>query len=101
MFRVQRHIIIIALLAVVMLAPAFELFDQSDDLDQGTDFVFVLLLGFVSIGLIILCKGVTTLLLGMRRVLIGCLKREIALPRRPVRFEISPHIAPSLSPLRI
>jgi hypothetical protein len=104
MVRAQRHIIIIIVLALVMLAPAFELFDESEDLDQGTDFVFVLLLGFVSIGLIILCKSVLTLLLGLQRVLLGCLKLGFPLPRRTTRFEIAPHIPLlplSPSPLRI
>jgi hypothetical protein len=101
MVRTQRHLIIIIVLALVMLAPAFELFDESQDLDQGTDFVFVLLLGFVSIGLIILCKSVLTLLLGLERVFVGCLKLGFPLPRRTIRFEISPHIRLSPSPLRI
>ena len=101
MFRAHRHIIIIVVLALVMLAPAFELFDESQDLDQGTDFVFVLLLGFVAIGLIILSKRAPSLLLGVRRVLEDCLKLLLRLPRLPARFEISPHISFSPSPLRI
>jgi hypothetical protein len=101
MYRTHGHIIIIIVLGLVMLAPAFELFDQSQDLDQGTDFVFVLLLGFVSIGLIILSKRIPLLWIVVRRILAGCMQSGLLLPRRPVRFEISPHIPLSPSPLRI
>jgi len=55
MRRVTRNILIV-LLAVVLLGPLFEFFDQSNDMEQGDDFVLALLCVFVATSLFLLCR---------------------------------------------
>ena len=63
-----RNPIVIVLLAVVVLAPLFELFDESGDMDQGNDFVLALLAAFMAIGLFLICRGVIDLLFRLFRL---------------------------------
>src|SRR2546430_4440426 len=58
MWRVTRRPILIILLAVVLLAPLFEFFDQSGDMEQGNDFVLALLCVFMATSLFMLCRRV-------------------------------------------
>ena len=90
MNRVPRHLILILLLGVVLLAPVFELFDQSEDLEQGTDFVLVLLSAFVSMGLFTLCKRIVCFL--FRLLLIATVPTDTVIPfhNRSIEVEISP-----------
>ena len=55
---------LIALVAVVLLAPTFELFDQGRDMEQGNDFVLALLCLFVTTSLFLLCRGIIWFLFG-------------------------------------
>ena len=59
--RILRSVLILVL-GLVLLAPVFELFDDSNDVEQGTDFVLMLLSLFVSIGLFILLRQLVSLL---------------------------------------
>ena len=58
--RILRSVLILVL-GLVLLAPLFELFDDSKDVEQGTDFVLILLSIFVSIGLFTLCRRLVSL----------------------------------------
>src|SRR5437016_4428547 len=69
MWRITRNPILIILLAVVLLAPLFEFFDQSGDMEQGNDFVLALLCVFVATSLFLLCKSAIAFL--FRFFLIG------------------------------
>ena len=69
MWRITRNPILIILLAVVRLAPLFEFFDQSGDMEQGNDFVLALLCIFVATSLFLLCRSVIAYL--FRLFLIG------------------------------
>ena len=84
-----RHPILILLLAIVLLAPVFEFFDQSQDMEQGTDLVLVLLCAFVSIGLFILCKRMIHFLF---QLFIAAIPADALLPfrNRSVRIDVSP-----------
>src|SRR5262245_29100014 len=62
MQRAALRPVLILALAVVLLAPIFELFDDGKDMEQGTDFVLMLLSLFLSIGLFTLCRGLVSLL---------------------------------------
>ena len=62
MRRVARNPILIVLLALVLLAPLFELFDESRDMEQGNDFVLAILCVFVSAGLFLLCRRLLSVL---------------------------------------
>src|SRR5947208_10915560 len=62
MWRVMRSRILIILLAVVLLAPLFEFFDQSGDMEQGNDFVLALLCVFMATSLFLLCRRVLAFL---------------------------------------
>jgi len=59
--RILRSVLILVL-GLVLLAPVFELFDDSKDVEQGTDFVLALLCVFISIGLFTLCRRLVSLL---------------------------------------
>ena len=59
--RILRPILILVL-GLVLLAPVFELFDDSNDVEQGTDFVLMFLAVFVSIGLFTLCRRLVSVL---------------------------------------
>ena len=87
---IPRHAIVILLLGLVFLAPVFELFDHSQDLDQGTDLVFVLLCAFVSMGLFILCTRIIGFL--FRLLLIATIPLDTFIPfhNRPLEVEIFP-----------
>ena len=93
MYRLTRHLVLIlllGLLGVVLLAPLFECFDQSKDLEQGTDVVFVILSVFVSTGLFILCKRIACL--PFRSLFIATVSADTLIPfsNRPLEVEISP-----------
>ena len=70
MQRIIRNPIVLLLLAVVLLAPLFELFDRSDDMEQGSDFVLALLCVFIATGLFLLCRNVISLLFRLVRIAI-------------------------------
>jgi hypothetical protein len=94
MFGIRRQVILLVLLGVVLLAPLFEFVDNSNDLEQGTDLVFVFLAAFVSIGLFTLCKR-TVLFLRSRlpeRIVI-CLS-VVFLLKRLIQFDILPSESP-------
>ena len=93
MHRLPRHLILIlllGLLGVVLLAPLFECFDQSQDLEQGTDLVLVIFSVFVSTGLFILCKRMVCFL--FRLLLIATIPADAfaSLPNRSIQVEVSP-----------
>lgn len=58
MHQVRQHPILILLIGFVLFAPLFEFFDNSQDVDEGTDLVLVLLSAFVSTGLFVICKSI-------------------------------------------
>ena len=89
MHQVRRHPIVIVLLGLVLLAPLFEFFDQSQDLEQGSDLVLVLLSVFASAGLFLLCKPVVSILV---RSLLAGIPAEASLPLldQSIRVEVSP-----------
>ena len=89
MHRIPRHPILILLLAIVLLAPVFEFFDQSQDVDEGADLVLVFLSAFASIGLFILCKRMIYFLL---QVFTAAIPAYALLPfrNRSVRIDVSP-----------
>ena len=68
MARVRRNRILIVLLAVVLLAPLFELFDESDDIEQGNDFVLALLCVFVATSLFWLCRRLIAFLFSLIQI---------------------------------
>ena len=90
MCGIPRHAILILLLGLVLLAPVFELFDHTQDLEQGTDLVLVLLSAFVSMGLFILCKKIVCLL--FRLLLIATVPADTFIPfrNRSIQVEVSP-----------
>src|SRR5262245_26052430 len=68
MQRLIRNPIVLLLLAVVLFAPLFEVFDRSDDVEQGSDFVLALLCAFMATGLFLLCRRVMAVLLRLFRI---------------------------------
>jgi hypothetical protein len=62
MRRSPRNLILIVLLAIVLLAPLFEFFDQTPDLDQNSDLVRALLCIFVGTSLCLICRRVISFL---------------------------------------
>jgi hypothetical protein len=60
--RFTRNRILIVVLAIVLLAPLFEVFDHSADMEQGNDFVLALLFMFVATSLFLLCKRMVSFL---------------------------------------
>ena len=87
---IPQHVIVILLLGFVLLAPLFEIFDQSQDIEQGTDFVLVLLCAFVSIGLFILCKTFVCVLVHLLLIATVPADAFILLRNRSLEVEISP-----------
>ena len=70
MQRIIQNPIVLLVLAVVLLAPLFEVFDRSDDMEQGSDFVLALLCVFMATGLFLLCRNVISLLFRLVRIAI-------------------------------
>jgi hypothetical protein len=62
MRRIPRNLILIGLLAIVLLAPLFEFFDQTPDLDQNSDLVRALLCIFAGTSLCLICRRVMSFL---------------------------------------
>ena len=90
MHGIPRHAILILLLGVALLAPMFEFFDQGQDLEQGSDFVLVLLSVFVSTGLFVLCTRIVTFL--FRLLVIALIPADTVnrFPNRSIEVEVSP-----------
>ena len=90
MHGIPRHAILILLLGVALLAPLFEFFDQGQDLEQGSDFVLVLLSVFVSMGLFVLCTRIVTFL--FRLLVIALIPADTVnrFPNRSIEVEVSP-----------
>jgi len=82
-------------LALVVLAPTFELFDEGKDLEQGTDLILMLLSIFTAIGLFIVCKRILSFLcLSLCTAIIPT--DVAAFANRAIQVEVSP---PELSEL--
>ena len=92
MHRLPRHLIrifLLGLLGVVLLAPLFECFDQSQDLEQGTDLVLVILSLFVSTGLFILCRRIVCFV--FRLLLVATIPADAFVPlNRSIQVEVFP-----------
>ena len=90
MQEIRRHPILILLVGVVLLAPAFEFFDQSQDLDQGTDLVLVLISAFASIGLFIICTRMICFLFRLWLIATIPIDALFPVPNRSIRVEVPP-----------
>ena len=90
MYRIARLTVIIFLLGLVLLAPAFELFDGGQDLDHGTDIVLLLLCVFMSMGLFTICKRIVSLLFRLLLIATVSAGRFIFFPNPSIQVEISP-----------
>ena len=102
MRRLPRHLILILVLGVILLAPLFEFFDEGQDLEQGTDFVLVLLATFMSTGLFVLCKRMFAFV--VRVLVLETIPADplVIFSNRSIRVEISPPECPAmLGTLRI
>lgn len=90
MRRIARNLILVVLLAVVLFAPLFEIFDQSGDMDQGSDFVLTLLCVFMATGLFLLCRTIISFLFRFGRIV------TIHIPSQVLRWTTRPtEAAPS------
>ena len=87
--RILRPILILVL-GLVLLAPVFELFDDSNDVEQGTDFVLVLLSLFVSIGLFILLRQLVSLLFQLFIIAKVAGSPSHSLADTPIQVAVSP-----------
>ena|SRR5206468_7953611 len=90
MARVRRNRILIVLLAVVLLAPLFELFDESDDIEQGNDFVLALLCVFVATSLFLLCRRLIAFLFSLIQITTISPVSVLHAPTRSVDATASP-----------
>jgi hypothetical protein len=102
MHGIRRQTLLIVLLGIALCAPLFEAIDNSNDLEQGTDLVFVFLMAFVSIGLFTLCRRIVLFL--RPRLLDGAISSSTAVffPNRSIPIEIVPSESPpAIGPLRI
>src|SRR5437870_565326 len=92
-FRMHRALlrpIIVLVLGLVLLAPVFELFDDGKDVEQGTDFVLMLLCIFVSIGLFTLCRRLVSLLFQLFIIAKVAEGVSGSLPNQPIQVAVSP-----------
>ena len=87
---ISRHAILILLLGVALLAPLFEFFDQGQDLEQGSDFVLVLLSVFVSTGLFVLCTRIVNSLFQLLVIAIIPAETSNRFSNRSIQVEVSP-----------
>lgn len=90
MRRIPRNLILIALLAIVLLAPLFEFFDQTPDLDQNSDLVRALLCIFVGTTLCLLCRRVISFLPRLFRMTVSPTISAIDSPNRAIEAAVSP-----------
>ena len=90
MRRLTRNPIVIVLLAVVLLAPLFEVFDQSGDMEQGNDFVLALLCVFTASSLFLLCKRVVSFLLRSLREITISPSAGMLVAWRMIEVTVSP-----------
>src|SRR2546425_2672545 len=90
MWRVMRSPILIILLAAVLLAPLFEFFDQSGDMEQGNDFVLALLWVFVATSLFLLCRRVIAFLFRLFLIAINSPASVVSLANRSIEATASP-----------
>src|SRR5881296_2920145 len=90
MWRIARGPILIILLAVVLLAPLFEFFDQSDDMEQGNDFVLALLCVFVATSLFLLCRRVIAFLFRLFLIATNSPASVVSVANRLIEAAASP-----------
>ena len=93
MRRAPRHLILILLLGlagVLLVAPIFECFDESNDLEQGTDIVLLVVSLFVATGLFILCRSIAHLIVGLPRGATVPADTAVLFLNRSIQVEISP-----------
>ena len=90
MHRELLRPIIVLVLGFVLLAPVFELFDDGKDVEQGTDFVLMLLCIFVSIGLFTLCRRLVSLLFQLFIIAKVAEYVSGSLPNQPIQVAVSP-----------
>ena len=90
MWRVTRSPILIILLAVVLLAPLFEFFDQSGDMEQGNDFVLALLCIFVATSLFLLCRRVIAFLFRLFLIAVSAPASVVPMANRSIETTASP-----------
>ena len=90
MARIVRQTILFLILGVVLFGPLFEAFDSTNDLEQGTDIVLVLLATFVSIALFTVCKRI--ILAALRFLFIDAVASysAVLLSNRSTQVEILP-----------
>lgn len=87
---VRRHPILILLVALVLFAPVFEFFDNTQDVDEGTDLVLVLLSAFASTGLFVICQRILCFLVGLFLVETIPADTLLPYPNPSIRVEVSP-----------
>ena len=87
---ITRNPILIILLAVVLLAPLFEFFDQSGDMEQGNDFVLALLCIFVATSLFLLCGSVIAYLFRLFLIGINSPPSVVSMANRSIEATASP-----------
>jgi hypothetical protein len=90
MRRSPRSLILIALLAIVLLAPLFEFFDQTPDLDQNSDLVRDLLCTFVGITLCLLCRRLISFLPRLFRITLTPPVFDLETAIRAIEATVSP-----------
>ena len=90
MLRELLRPIIVLVLGLVLLAPVFELFDDGKDVEQGTDFVLMLLCIFVSIGLFTLCRRLVSLLFQLSAIARVAEPASSYPPNQPIQVAVSP-----------
>jgi hypothetical protein len=90
MRRSPRNLILIALLAIVLLAPLFEFFDQTPDLDQNSDLVRDLLCIFVGVTLCLLCRRLISFLPWLFRITLIPPVSEVDTGIRTIEAAVSP-----------
>ena len=90
MHRTALRPILVLLLGFVLLAPIFELFDDSKDVEQGTDFVLMLLCVFISIGLFTLCRRLVSRLFHLFIIAKVPERHSGSLPYRSVQVAVYP-----------
>jgi hypothetical protein len=90
MRRLIRNPIVIVLVALVLLAPLFEFFDRSGDMEQGNDFVLALLCAVTAASLFLLCRRVVSFLLRSFRETTGSPTAGKSVASRTIEVTASP-----------
>ncbi len=90
MHRAALRPILILLLGFVLVVPLFEFFDDSEDVEQGTDFVLMLLCVFVAVGLFTLCRRLVSRFFQLLIIAKVPERASGSLPTRSIRVADAP-----------